>query len=248
MVNIERHYETPAGVVRALDGVSFEITQGERVILLGPSGSGKTTLIDILCGLYLPDRGAVYINNTPLNDYLMEDWRRNIGYVSQEDNLITGTIKENIVMNNPEATDVEIYEAAKIAGIDHYISNLPNNYMTLIRENGENFSGGQKKRVAIARAIINKPKIVVFDETTWNVENKIEKEIIAKLKRHTSDITIIVITHPLTNINIADKVIVLNDGKVLNLSQYSKIYNDNEVSLIKQINKRVCHVRNDLST
>lgn len=212
---------------------NLTIPHGKVTFLIGPSGSGKSTLVDLICGLYEPDSGGLFINGVPLKSYKESDWRKIIGYVSQEDKLINGTIKDNIMMNNKSASSDDIIGVTKIAGVHDYISTLNDAYDTNIGENGIALSGGQKKRIAIARALINRPQFVIFDEATSNVENKIEYEILKKLtERSGSDITVIVITHRLANINLADRVYVLNKGEVVHESRYSTIYSDDEVSLL----------------
>ncbi len=218
------------------DDFNLKIPNGKISFLVGPSGSGKTTLVDLLCGLYHPISGKILINGTSLDKYLVGNLRKSVGYVSQEDNLIKGSIEDNIKMNNILASDLDVKQAAEIAGIHDSIQEFKNQYKTNVGENGINLSGGQKKRIAIARALINKPKIVIFDEATSNVENQIELEILEKLmKQGGKNITVIVITHRLTNINLADKVFVLSNGRLISKKNYSTVYNENEVALLSSI-------------
>ena len=213
MVNIERHYETPAGVVRALDGVSFEIIQGERVILLGPSGSGKTTLLNCLSSLDSPT-GGDYIfkgSEVPRNhsEQMTSFRRENIGYVFQFFNLLQDlTVLENILLiqelsgNKDEKRAIELL---KLVGLEDEINRFP----------GE-ISGGQQQRVAIARAIAMKPELILADEPTGNLDTEnsimISKILFQYVKEEGS--SLIMVTHDPKLANKAKRKVRIKDGKI----------------------------------
>ena len=214
MVNIERHYETPAGVVRALDGVSFEIIQGERVILLGPSGSGKTTLLNCLSSLDSPT-GGDYIfkgSEVPRNhsEQMTSFRRENIGYVFQFFNLLQDlTVLENILLiqelsgNKDEKRAIELL---KLVGLEDEINRFP----------GE-ISGGQQQRVAIARSIAKRPNLLLGDELTGNLDTETSQKVMTALVKACKEenITAVFVTHDEGLVQYATRVIRIDSGKII---------------------------------
>ena len=214
MVNIERHYETPAGVVRALDGVSFEITRGERVILLGPSGSGKTTLLNCLSSLDSPT-GGDYIfkgSEVPRNhsEQMTSFRRENIGYVFQFFNLLQDlTVLENILLiqelsgNKDEKRAIELL---KLVGLEDEINRFP----------GE-ISGGQQQRVAIARSIAKRPNLLLGDELTGNLDTETSQKVMTALVKACKEenITEVFVTHDEGLVQYATRVIRIDSGKII---------------------------------
>ena len=214
MVNIERHYETPAGVVRALDGVSFEIIQGERVILLGPSGSGKTTLLNCLSSLDSPT-GGDYIfkgSEVPRNhsEQMTSFRRENIGYVFQFFNLLQDlTVLENILLiqelsgNKDEKRAIELL---KLVGLEDEINRFP----------GE-ISGGQQQRVAIARSIAKRPNLLLGDELTGNLDTETSQKVMTALVNACKEenITAVFVTHDEGLVQYATRVIRIDSGKII---------------------------------
>jgi putative ABC transport system ATP-binding protein len=214
MANIERHYETPAGVVRALDGVSFEITQGERVILLGPSGSGKTTLLNCLSSLDSPTGGSYTFNgnDVPRNhsEQMTSFRRENIGYVFQFFNLLQDlTVLENILLiqelsgNKDQKRAIELL---KLVGLEDEINRFP----------GE-ISGGQQQRVAIARSIAKRPNLLLGDELTGNLDTETSQKVMTALVKACKEenITAVFVTHDEGLVRYATRVIRIDSGKII---------------------------------
>jgi putative ABC transport system ATP-binding protein len=214
MKNLERHYETPAGVVRALDGVSFEISEGERVILLGPSGSGKTTLLNCLSALDSPSGGEYTFLDSEVprnNSEKMTSFRReNIGYVFQFFNLLQDlTVLENVILIQELAGNKDFSRAKellKLVGLEDEIDRFP----------GE-ISGGQQQRVAIARSIAKRPTLLLGDELTGNLDtetsNKVMEALVGACKQE--NITSIFVTHDEGLVKFATRVIRIDSGKII---------------------------------
>ncbi len=223
MDKLERHYETPAGIVRALDGVSFEISEGERVILLGPSGSGKTTLLNCLSALDSPTNGGyTFLNNeVPRNNSeKMTSFRReNIGYVFQFFNLLQDlTVLENILLIQELAGEKDpnrAKELLKLVGLEAEINRFP----------GE-ISGGQQQRVAIARSIAKRPTLLLGDELTGNLDtetsNKVMEALVGACKQE--NITSIFVTHDEGLIKFATRVIRIDSGKIISDEKIDTFY------------------------
>jgi len=227
-----------------LSNLNIEIQAGKTLALVGPSGGGKTTLCNLIPRFYDVDSGDILIDNKSIYDISLEDLRSSIGLVQQEVFLFTGTIKENILYGNQEATDVEIIAAAKRANIHEFIMSMSKGYDTFIGERGVKLSGGQKQRISIARVFLKNPPILILDEATSALDNTTEYMIQKSLEELCKGRTTIVVAHRLSTIKNADKILVLTDNGVeesgsheelLNLNGiYSELYNaqfvTNEVS------------------
>lgn len=203
-------YEPGNPVLKNLD---IEINKGQVVCLLGPSGAGKTTLIDILTRLYDLDSGNISLGDGEANEYSLSSWRRLIGYVPQEPMMYFGSVRENITLGHDGINDDEIWQSCKIATIDDFIKSLPEGLDTMLTERGSNLSGGQKKRLALARAIAHKSQIIILDETTNAIQEKAEREIIENL-RSNSDLTLIIISHRESTLELADVGYNISGGMV----------------------------------
>ncbi|MBT8519240.1 type I secretion system permease/ATPase [Polynucleobacter paneuropaeus] len=197
-----------------LNNVSFKINSGERVALIGKIGSGKTTIAKLLLGLYQPTSGAILIDGIDLRQIDPADLRRNIGSVMQDIWLMTGTVKHNIAVGGLNPNDEDILLASELAGVHDFIAPHPDGYGLRLKERGEGLSGGQKQAIAIARALVGRPPIILMDEPTSSMDMNGEKVLIEKLKRHLINQTIIVITHRSSIIDLVDRVIVIDQGKV----------------------------------
>lgn len=201
-----------AGGRPALSDLSLEIDRGERVALIGPNGSGKSTLVRLLCGLQFPDEGIVEVNGVPTTEFDLSELRRSVSVVPQEVQLVNGTIRDNIAYGFPSAPDALVFEAARSALADGFISTLDDGYDTVVGENGVWLSGGQRQRIALARALLGNPGIVVLDEATAMFDIDSEQAFFAALDRAFEGRTVIVIAHTRTAFDAVDRVIELRAG------------------------------------
>lgn len=206
-----------------LDGINLEVYPGEVLAIVGPSGNGKTTIINLIPRLYDPNCGKVMIDGNDIKEVNIQSLREQIGIVPQEIILFSGTVKENIAYGKIEANFDEILEAAKAANAHEFITNLPHGYDTQIGEQGVKLSGGQRQRIAIARAIIRKPKILILDEATSSLDSESEILIQASLSEIMRHQTTIVIAHRLSTVINADKIAVLNKGKIVELGTHHQL-------------------------
>ena len=200
----------------ALDGVSFSARLGDTVAFVGPSGSGKSTLVKLLVGLYAPAAGEVFYNDISTRDFRYNQARRQIGFVTQETHLFAGTIRENMRLIQPDVTDAEIEQAMEQASCAYLLRKSPDGLDTVIGENGMKLSGGEKQRLSIARALIRRPRLLIFDEATSALDSITEEQIsvtMRQVSRRSSQITILV-AHRLSTIMHADTIFVLEKGRI----------------------------------
>jgi ATP-binding cassette subfamily B protein len=209
------------------ENFSLMIKPGERVGLVGVSGSGKTTLTKLLLRFANVDEGAIYIDGQNIHDVTQNSLREAIAYVPQESSLFHRSIFENISYGRPDATDEEVYEAARLASADEFIENLPNGYDTLVGERGVKLSGGQRQRIAIARAIIKDAPILVLDEATSALDSESEAAIQAALSNLMEGRTSIVVAHRLSTIAGLDRIVVLRDGKIVEQGSHKELLDKN---------------------
>lgn len=195
-----------------LKDLSFTIKQGEKVAIVGPSGSGKSSISKLLLALYKVSEGKILINNKNIIDYDYHSLRTSIGTVLQESKLFSGSISDNISMSKDNHDDLKVIDAAKKSGILEDILNSPMGFETIISESGNNFSGGQRQRLLVARALYQEPSAIVFDEATSHLDLFTERHIENTLKE--LNITQIIIAHRLRTIQNADKIIYLEDGMI----------------------------------
>ncbi len=200
---------------RVLSGVDFEVAGGRTVGVVGSTGAGKSTLLKLLPRLYDVDEGAVRIDGQDVREVTLRSLRRSIGYVSQEPFLFFGTVRENIRYGTFDADDEAVERAARRAQADEYIRNLPNGYDTLVGERGVKLSGGQRQRLALARTMLKDPAILVLDEATSAVDTETEALIQSRLAEFAADRTTFVIAHRLSTVRTADRILVLDDGQVV---------------------------------
>jgi len=200
--------------IQVLKDVTFNVEKGKQIAIVGPSGSGKSTIAGLIFRFYDPESGNITIDGKELNDYELSQIRNQMAIVPQEVMLFGGTIKENIEYGKPNATDEEIFEAAKKANALEFIESFPEKFETLVGDRGIQLSGGQKQRIAIARAILKDPSILVLDEATSALDSESERLVQEALERLMEGRTSIVIAHRLSTIKKADSIIVLDNGKI----------------------------------
>lgn len=201
----------------ALESISFEVKKGETVAFVGPSGSGKTTLVKLLVGLYDPKEGNIYYNDHKAANIDYDELRQQLGFVTQDTQLFSGTIKENLLFVNPTATDEQINKALNQAACQTLLDRADNGIDTVIGEGGLKLSGGERQRLSIARALLRSPKVIIFDEATSALDSLTEEEISKTIKDITKQrehITVM-IAHRLSTIMHADKIFVLERGKII---------------------------------
>ncbi|MCE9517594.1 ABC transporter ATP-binding protein/permease [Candidatus Nomurabacteria bacterium] len=209
----------------ALRGVSFEAHRGETVAFVGPSGSGKTTLVKLLVGLYTPLRGAIKYNNSKHDEIDIDSLRTQIGFVTQDTQLFAGTIRENLLFVNPNATDEMCIEALNKSACQNLLARAQKGLDTLIGEGGVKVSGGEKQRLSIARALLRKPNLLIFDEATSSLDSLTEQEIsktIQSISETREHITIL-IAHRLSTIMHADRIYVLEKGLVIESGKHNDL-------------------------
>ncbi|KKS91856.1 MAG: ABC transporter, ATP-binding protein, MsbA family [Parcubacteria group bacterium GW2011_GWC1_43_12] len=200
---------------KLFDNLNFKVKKGEMVGIIGPSGSGKTTIVDLLLRLFEPRAGGILIDGKNAKSVSLKNWRENIGYVSQDIFLKNDTVAENIKFFDKNITDEKMKEAAKAADIFDLVDSLPEKFETIVGERGARFSGGEKQRLVLARVLARRPQILILDEATSALDNESEilvKKSIAKLK---GNMTIVVIAHRLSTVMDADRLLVLEKGKVV---------------------------------
>ncbi|MBV8680523.1 MAG: type I secretion system permease/ATPase [Aquitalea sp.] len=199
----------------ALRNVSFKIKAGERVAILGRVGSGKSTLQKLILGLFRPSEGSVRIDGIDINQVDPAELRRHIGYVPQDSLLFYGSLRQNISMGAPHAHDASIAAAAELAGLSEFINGHPQGFDMVIGERGESLSGGQRKAVTIARALLNAPPILLMDEPTSNMDNSTENQIKQTLLKVMAGKTMIMVTHHNSLLDLADRLIVIDNGSIV---------------------------------
>jgi ATP-binding cassette subfamily B protein len=200
---------------RILDDVSFEIPPGHKVAVVGPSGAGKSTLVRLLFRFYDATAGAIRIDGADIRDVAQQSLRAAIAIVPQDTVLFNDTIYYNIAYARPEATHAEVERAAEMAHLTHFIATLPDGYDTRVGERGLKVSGGEKQRIAIARAILKQPRILVFDEATSALDSESEQAILRALREVAADHTTLVIAHRLSTIVDADRILVMEHGRIV---------------------------------
>jgi subfamily B ATP-binding cassette protein MsbA len=206
-----------------LKGVSFHAPAGTTTALVGPSGSGKSTLIGLVMAFYRPKEGTVRVDGRDLGELRLADYRRFLGVVMQDNFLFDGTVRENIAFAFPDATDEEVRTASRIAHCDEFIERFDDGYDTVVGERGVKLSGGQRQRVGIARAILANPRILILDEATSSLDSEAEALIQDGLRALRKGRTTFVIAHRLSTIRSADKILVLDDGEIVERGTHSDL-------------------------
>ncbi|MEO5569399.1 MAG: ABC transporter ATP-binding protein [Bacteroidia bacterium] len=209
----------------ALNNISFQTGLGETIAFAGPSGSGKTTLVKLLVGLYRPQQGRILYNNYPESEVDLDELRSQIGFVTQDTQLFSGTIKENLLFVNPKATDEQILDVLNKSACQNLLARADKGIDTMIGEGGVKVSGGEKQRLSIARALLRQPTLLVFDEATSSLDSLTEEEIsetIREISTNRNHITIL-IAHRLSTIMHADKICVLEKGHIIECGKHNEL-------------------------
>ncbi len=208
------HFAYPDQSEDILNGVSFTVNQGEKVAILGQIGSGKSTIARLILGLYTPRVGSVMLDGLDIRQIDPGDLRRNVGSVLQDVWLFSGSIRDNIVSGAIRPSDADLIEAGRVAGVEDFVARHPGGYDQQLAERGEGLSGGQKQAIALARALIGKPPVLLLDEPTSAMDVKTEAQVIQRLKEATKDTTMIIVTHRTSLLELVDRVIVIEGGKI----------------------------------
>ncbi|MGA1227017.1 MAG: ABC transporter ATP-binding protein [Tamlana sp.] len=211
--------------IQALKNISFHVKEGETLAILGKTGSGKSTILDLIGRLYDIDEGSILINNNPINQLNLTDLRNSIGYVPQDAFLFSDTIKNNIRFGNQNATEDDVIDAAKNAQVHKNIIKFKNGYDTILGERGITLSGGQKQRISIARAIIKSPKILLLDDCLSAVDTETEEKILKNLNKISQGKTSIIVSHRVSSAKNADKIIVLDNGEIVQEGTHETLIN-----------------------
>ena len=222
--NISFRYGCRSDVLKEVD---LEIPAGSTVAIVGESGCGKSTLLKLLMRYYDPTEGKIDIDGTDMRDFDVESLRAGIGLVSQDAFIFNGTVRENIALGMPQASMNEIIQAAKSAGLDDVIAELPQRYETVIGERGANLSGGQRQRLAIARALLRKPDILLLDEATSHLDTSTEQAIQRNLQDVFRDKTVLIVAHRLSTIREADMVCVIDEGQIIEQGRHLDLITNN---------------------
>ena len=221
--NVDYKYQENGNKI--LDNINIEFKNKSLIGIVGRSGSGKSTLVKLLARLYKPNNGKIYIDDIDIQKVALNSLRKQIGFVSQEPNLVTGTILENIGISDPEINKSAIIDAAKKACAHEFIMNLENGYSTQIEEKGGSLSGGQKQRIAIARALVNKPRILILDEATSALDFITEKDVLRNIYENKDNCTVIFVTHRITNLLNVDKILLMSNGQIAEQGNFAELIN-----------------------
>lgn len=214
---------------KALKKIDLEVVPGEKVLVVGPPGSGKSTLLKLVMRFYDPDEGAILIDGVDVRDLKLSSLREHVGYVPQDPFIFNGTIYENIALGNPNTTLEEVAKAAEAAKIRDFIESLPRGFNTAVGERGINLSGGQRQRVVIARALLKNPKILLLDDPVANLDAETEKALVEDLREILKDKTALIVTQRLSLASLADRIIVMNDGEIVEEGTHEELIRENGV-------------------
>jgi thiol reductant ABC exporter CydC subunit len=207
----------------ALDRVSFDLSAGKRLAMVGPSGAGKSTLVNLLLRFWDYQVGLITLGGRDLREYDLDDLRRLMGVVSQSTYLFNGTVRENLLIAKPDATQAELEQAARRAQLDAFIQSLPQGYDTRIGEQGLRLSGGERQRLAIGRALLKDAPILILDEATANLDPVTEREVIQCIRELMQGRTTLIITHRLVGLEDADEILVLQSARVIERGRHAEL-------------------------
>ena len=225
--NVNFKYENNNNTI--LEDINFEIIKGQNIAIVGKSGAGKTTLTDLLPRFYDPTDGDIFVDSLNLKDLALKDLRNLFGIVTQNVILFNDTIRNNIIQGNENATDADIEKAIKSSNLEDLIDKLDHGLDTYIGENGVKLSGGEKQRLSIARALIKNPDILILDEATASLDSESEKKVHAAIDNLIIDRTVIIIAHRLSTIVNANKILVMDNGKIINVGSHDELLISSEI-------------------
>jgi ATP-binding cassette subfamily C protein len=211
-----------------MENLNFQILAGKTTAIVGPSGAGKSTIADLVMGIIQPTEGNIKVDDIVISNNFNEYWRGQIGYVAQETFLFNDTIRFNLLLARPKATEQDIMGALKLASANEFISKLPQGLDTFIGDRGVKLSGGERQRLALARALLRKPSLLILDEATSNLDSENEKRILKAIDDLHGKITILIIAHRLSTIKNADHILLLNNGQILEAGTWDELLNKKE--------------------
>lgn len=222
-------FSYPGAEEPAISGISFKAKPGETTAIIGGTGSGKSTLINLIPRFYDTDKGSIFIDDVEVKDMTQEDLRAKIGFVPQKAILFSGTIESNIKFGNENANFEDIEHAAEVAQASEFISGMKDGFNSEIAEGGSNVSGGQKQRLSIARALIRKPEIYIFDDSFSALDFKTDAKLRAALNKETVNSTVIIVAQRVSTVMNADRIIVLDEGKVVGIGTHKELLNSCDI-------------------
>jgi ATP-binding cassette subfamily C protein CydCD len=213
----------PGRSKRILQDLNFEIPAGRTLALVGPSGAGKTSLAQLLMRFWDPEKGSITLNGIELKDFKLEELRSRVALIAQDTYLFNNSLRENILVAKPEATELELSEAVKLSALSEVIESLPDGLDTMVGERGSSLSGGQRQRVAIARAFLKDAPFLILDEATSHLDALSEHTVHKSLDLLKTNRTTIIIAHRLSTIRDADRIIVLNEGRIVETGTHEEL-------------------------
>lgn len=220
--NVSFAYPESSGVA-VLEGINLDIKKGETVAIVGSTGCGKTSLVNLIPRFYDATEGNVYVDGVNVKDWDTDVLRRKISFVLQKSELFSGTVRDNICIGTEDASDEEVLRAAEIAQADHFVSKMPNKYYTYVAEKGASLSGGQKQRIAIARGILRRPEIIIFDDSTSALDLSTEARVQKGLRENLGGTTVIMIAQRIASVMSADRIAVIENGTVVAFDTHEKL-------------------------
>ena len=216
-------FKFPDSEVKVVKNVEFEIAKSQMTAIVGGSGAGKSTIIDLLCDLRQPSEGQITVDGVDLRTIEQTSWRHSIGYVTQDIVIFNDSLKNNITLAHPETPEEDIWNVLQIAQLEDFVRSLPDGLSTVMGESGIRFSGGQKQRLALARALIGKPELLLLDEATSALDNESERIVQKAIDNIASEFTIVVVAHRLSTIRRADQICVMDAGKIIEKGTYEEL-------------------------
>ena len=227
--NVEKFSFADSEGEAILENIKFTANPGEMIAIIGSTGTGKSTIVNLMPRFYDVTEGYVKIDDRDVKEYSLKNLRAGIGMVLQHNRLFRGTIRSNLLWGNSEATDEELYEALRIAQMEEHVKNMKHGLDSKVEQRGTNFSGGQKQRLTIARALVKKPKILILDDSVSALDSTTEKNLREALRREMKDTTIFVITQRISSCKEADKILVIDDGTIVGQGTHEELIENNKV-------------------
>ena len=214
---------------QALSDIDLHIKSGETIGIIGGTGSAKSTLVNLIARLYDATEGRVRVGGVDVRDYDLDTLRKQVAMVLQKNVLFSGTIAENLRWGDPDATDEEVREAARLACADEFVDTFPKGYDTWIEQGGTNVSGGQKQRLCIARALLRRPKVLILDDSTSAVDTKTDAKIREGLASYLPDTTKLIIAQRISSVQEADRIIIMEGGRIAQIGTHEELLQTSEI-------------------